>query len=334
MVSCNSTWCPPANTPCDSSSPCDFGCARQCGFNAGADVLYWTVCQSDLDFAADSTTTDDPPDLLGLGDTHFLDYDWCPGVRGYFGIEILGVGLTGGYTWIKNKATGYKDYTNVDAVLVASLLHPNTGLADATIADGVLDSWYQDAELVFSKEVEFCDDKLILRPFIGARWVKIKQDLEVTYEGGDFVDNAEQVRWDSTVSGYGAHAGFELFYRWVCGIGMYGKVAGSVIGADTDIEHLQVSLDSSGNDLIPPTIQITEHQHVCVPGYQVQAGFTWGYCCSDRYYFRFRLGYEFNQWLNIPEVRRYHFENVAVSDAATDGHFALHGGTFGFDLRF
>lgn len=333
------TTCEYVDRPCDSqdkwrSYACDYGCNSRCGFNAGVDFLYWTACQDRLDFAVDHATADDPPTLLGTGDTHFLHYDWSPGVRAYLGVEVLGFGVRGQYTWIETKADGSKDYTDLDSVLVASLLHPSTGLTDATIAYGSQNLWYESADLLFSREAEFCDQKLILRPFIGANWMRIKQELEVTYEGEDFIDNPEQVRWDSTLSGPGAIAGFELFYRWLCGIGMYGKLAASITGAVIDNEHVQVALDSTGADIPPPQIQLEETQRICVPGYQLEAGITWDSCCWACYNIRFRLCYEFNQWLNTPQLRRYHFENEGVSNAATDGSIALHGGTFGIDLRF
>lgn len=349
---CGKSWlstspCPPVTThtywdytPCNTasnqwkSSPCEYGCNNRCGFNAGIDYLYWTVCQNNLDFSVDHTIADDPPTLLGTGKTHFLKYGWSSGVRAYLGLELLGFEIRGQYTWIENKAKETKDYTDTDAVLVASLLHPNTGLANARIAQGLQDLWYETADLLFSREMEFFDYKLILRPFIGAKWMRIKQKLKVTYEEEDFAENPEQIRWNSTLSGPGAHAGFELFYRWVSGLGMYGQLAGSVIGAVVDNHHIQVSLDENGADVTPPRIQLKETQRLCVPGYQLEAGITWDMCCLNNYNIRFRFCYELNQWLNTPEVRRYHYENEGVSSAATDGSIALHGATFGIDLRF
>lgn len=345
---CNGSWLSTPSSSCNAScsqprssqylyqrsSPCDFGCSDRGGLNFGADFLYWTTCQDNLDYAVDHSTEDGAPILLGEKDTHFIDYDWCPGVRGYFGLELCGFAVTGQYTWIKNRANGYKNYTNENAVLIASLLHPESDTRQAAIATGLQDLWYQAADLLFSKEIEFCDDKLILRPFIGPRWMKIDQKQKVTYEGEEFAANSEQVRWESSVCGVGVLVGADLFYRWVCGFGMFGQLAGTVVGGRTENEQIQVSLDSSGNDVDPPRISLEEKQNVCIPGYQLQAGITWDTCCCDSLYIRFRFCYEFNQWLNTPEVRRYHYQNAGVSNAATDGSIALHGGTFGFDVRF
>lgn len=334
--SCNVYCSQPKKSQCThwKSSPCDLGCSNRGGVNFGADFLYWTTCQENLDYAVDHATDIGAPLLLGDKHTHFLEYEWSPGVRGYLGLELCGFAITGQYAWFKNRAEGYKDFTNEEAVLVASLLHPNTNLRDASIAYGLQDLWYQAADLLFSKEIEFCDDKLILRPFVGPRWIKIKQEQKVTYEGEDFVDNAEYVSWESSVSGVGVHVGADLYYRWVCGFGMFGQLAGTVVGGRTDNTQVQVSLDSSGNAIDPPSIYLDEKQNVCIPGYQLQAGFTWETCCCDSMFIRFRFCYEFNQWLNTPEIRRYHYQNEGVSNAATDGSIALHGGTFGFDLRF
>ena len=115
---------------------------------------------------------------------------------------------------------------------------------------------------------------------------------------------------------------------------MFGQMAGTVVGGESDIEHIQASLDTNGSDIEPQRIYLNDKQNVCIPGYQLQAGITWDTCCCDSLYIRFRFCYEFNQWLNTSEVRRYHSQNSGVSNAAADGSIALHGGTFGFDVRF
>ena len=315
---------------CGKISSCEYGCTSRCGFNAGLDLLYWTACQDNLDFAVDHTDSEGSPALLGAGSTHFLDYEWSPGVRGYFGFDFLGFGVRGQYTWIKNKAKKELDNTP----LIASLLHPDTGISRANAALGSQDLWHQSAELLFSRETEFCDQKLILRPFIGAKWISLRQKLTVTYAGEDFDPNRELVRWDSTLSGPGAVAGVELFYRWMYGFGLFGKLSGSVVNARIENTHVQVPVDANGQEIFPPRIQLSENQRLTVPGYQMETGITWDMCRLDCYTVRFRICYEFTQWLNTPGLRRYHYANEGESHAATDGSIALHGGTFGIDLRF
>ncbi len=339
-ANCEGSWCSTpiirnANTCITKHrSPCERGCSQQSGFFFGADGLYWTTYQTNLDYAVDFNNGTEASEILGPGNTHFLEYNWCGGIRGYLGFKTCGFDTIVTYTWIRNDARGKKNTEESDTDLKASLLHPSTGLSDAELAYGRLDLTYETLDVLLGREVDFCDNKMLVHPFVGLRMMKIKQDEKVTYEGEDFVDAPEQVRWDSTLEGIGIHAGVDLYYTWKCGIGFYGVTGASLLASKADDKHWQYTLDENGDPIDPPRIDLKNQQDLVIPGYHLQAGIAWESCCNDCWYVRFRIGYEFNQWLRTPQLKRYHYNNDGVSNSSTSGNIALHGGTFGFDLRF
>lgn len=339
-ANCEGSWCAtPIITNANSCfgkqrSPCDLGCSQNNGFYFGVDGLYWTTYQTNLDYSVDFNNGSEATEILGPGKTHFLEYNWCGGVRGHLGFQACGFDTTVTYTWIQNDARGKKDTDDSDTDLKASLLHPSTGLSDADEAYGRLDLTYETLDILFGRQVDFCDKKMLFHPFVGVRMMKIKQDEKVTYEGEDFVDAPEQVRWKSTLEGVGLHAGFDLFYQWQCGIGLYGITGASLLASKADDKHWQYTLDENGDEVDPPSINLKSRQDLVIPGYHLQAGISWDTCCNDCWFVRFKIGYEFNQWFRTPQLRRYHYNNDGVSNSSTSGNIALHGGTFGFDIRF
>ena len=56
-------------------------CYNDCLFYFGAEGLWWTVCQTNLDFGVDVSSEDENTrdKLVGSGSHHYLDYDWKAG---------------------------------------------------------------------------------------------------------------------------------------------------------------------------------------------------------------------------------------------------------------
>ncbi|NGX42834.1 MAG: hypothetical protein K940chlam7_01122 [Chlamydiae bacterium] len=317
-----------------------------CHVYYGGELLYWTILQSNLDYAVDVDATDSADEILGPKRTHFLDFDWRCGVRGWIGWNSgcdWDTKLT--YTYYKNRARGRETAKDDDTDLLASLLHPSTGKKIAEKATGRNDFEYQTIDLLLGRIQCFCEKSFVLHHFFGVRALRIKQDEQVTYKGGDFVLNSSaphinntnstpaRVKWDSKVEGIGIHAGMEMQYRMRCGLGLYGTFAGSVLGSKTRNRHLQVVLDNI-KEVTSTEISLREKQSLLLPGYNLTTGIGWDWCCGCCLYGNFKLGYEFNQWFDIPQIRRYHFNNEGVSNSASSGKVGFHGATFRAELYF
>lgn len=304
-----------------------------CHLFYGAQGLYWTTCQSDLNYAVDFDPSDSDA-ILGEGKTHFLEYDdWKGGVRGWFGWNwAYGWDLKIAYTYFCDEAKGKADTDNQTIDLKASLFHPDSDEEIAESASGKLDLEYQTLDVIFGKVICFCDDTVVLHPFFGARGLRLNQLLKVLYEDEDF-DTPGQVKWDSDVKAAGLHAGLDMQYRWKYGWGIYGGFGGSLLASRSDNKHKQRILDEDGK-VTSTEIDLKEQQWVSLPGFNVAAGVSWDWCCGKCLLFKVKVGYEFNKWFNTQQIRRYHQGNEGVSSENTSGNIGLHGATFSAEIYF
>jgi len=334
---CNSNSC---DSGCQTNDPycyaCNQVCPDECHFFLGAEGLWWTACENDLDFAADFDAA--TADILGVGKIHFADYDWNWGVRGWMGWNwCCGWDATVSYTWFKTDGDKFVDTTEEDISLIASTLHPDTGLTTADTATITLDLKYQAANALFGRTVNFCGDTLVLHPFIGFHGIILEQEQVYLYEGGDFGTGSTatpaRVTWDSKLKGAGLIGGADFNFSSSCGLGILGSIGGSVLASKADVEHLQEILDITGN-VNETDIALDEDQCICVPGLHVKAGFGWDFDCGGCLLMELHVLYEFNSYFNTPHLRRYSFNNVAVSSSGTSGNVTLQGITVGASIFF
>ncbi len=309
-----------------------------CHLFYGAEALYWTINQSDLDYAVDLDPANEDT-ILGQGKTHFLDYDWDFGVRVWFGWNWShGWDLKLAYTHYANETKRKTDFSGDALVLKPALLHPETVEGIADLASGKIHLEYQTADAIFGKVICFCNNQFVLHPFFGARGLRLEQLLKALYKGGDFVDELEnstpgQVKWNSGTIAGGIRAGMDLNLRGEWGLGLYGSFAGSILASRIDNKHKQRTLDSTG-DVLSTEIDLKEKQWLSLPGFDVACGLSWDFCCNGCIYYKFKLGYEFNKWFDIQQIRRYHAGNEGVSSNNTSCNLGLHGGIFSAEIYF
>nr|NGX42835.1 hypothetical protein [Chlamydiota bacterium] len=129
------------------------------------------------------------------------------------------------------------------------------------------------------------------------------------------------------------HAGLDMLYRLHCGFGFYGSFAGSILASHTDVHHLQSTLNDKGKS-ISTEINLKERQDIMVPGCHLTAGLSWDACCGKCMSFKVKLGYEFNNWFDVPQLRRYHFNNEGISNSATSSDVGVHGATLYADFTY
>ena len=165
-------------------TPYSSGCLQQndgaCHLFYGIEGLYWTVSQSDLNYAVEIDPSNSDA-ILGKGKTHFLEYkDWKPGVRGWMGWNwAYGWDLKVGYTYFSNEAKGRVDTENKTIDLKASLFHPDSEEKIAEEASGKLKLDYHTVDVIFGKILCFCDYTVVLNTSIfWSSWFKTKPTSE------------------------------------------------------------------------------------------------------------------------------------------------------------
>lgn len=321
---------------------CEQFCPDECHFFIGAEGLYWTVCDNDLDFAVDF---DHSKTKILDGHTHFADYDWRWGARVWIGWNwCCGWDSTICYTWYRGKRDKTIDRRDQDTCLKASLLHPSTELSYAKKASSDLELKYQTLDLLFGRTVTYCENSLVLRPYFGARGLYLNQEQEVIYEGGDFdasppgyigdqYATPARVTWESKLKVGGLTAGVDMDYRWCSGFGIYGSLGASILAGHTDNDHLQVLLDST-DAIISKHIDLDHDHCIAIPGIHLQGGVNYHWSCGECLLMKFHILYEFNQYCNTPHLRRYSYGNEGVSSSGSAGNIALHGITVGGEIFF
>lgn len=295
----------------------------------GAEGLWWTACQQDLEFAVDVSATNDT-ELVGPGKTHSLDYEWRGGVRGFLGFDgCSGWDIRGVYTWFKADATSHVSHNN----LLASWAHPGGIGFNALSATASQHMTYQTADILVAREITFFPLTFSLEPFVGVRGMKLKQHISAVYEGDDFAVNPQQINFESDLKAIGLLVGLHMRNNMLCGIGLYGDFAGSALYGKGDCKQNQLSLNEFG-DVVDTIVQIKDDRSRIIPGYHLRAGMDWLFevCCLSVY---IQAGYEFNQWFNTPILTRF-YDNVhhGVSSTSGKGELTIHGATLSASVRF
>lgn len=327
-----------ANVYSGRCHPCQ---ENDCGFYAGGDLLYWTVNQSELDYAVDNEDSDHGN--LGKGKVHYLDFDWDVGFRLFAGYH-LGWDCwdaTVVYTHFCEEATG-SDKTSHEQDLVPTLEPPDADVEVVDRAKGDNDLDYDVLDLVFTRP--FCVSECsVLHPFFGVRGLWLDQCLKVKYSGGTIEDSGfdkDVIENDSEYRAVGLRAGLGYSVKICEGFGLHADVSGSALAGRTD-DHQRVRR-FDGSEVDSDDIDIKDRQYTSLFGFQIGVGATYEACLCDCA-IMLGLGYEMNQWLNTPRLRRWadgghSGENEGfsrgVTMSATDGNLLLHGLTARVSVEF
>jgi hypothetical protein len=305
---------------------CAEPCNDLCGFFFGAEGLYWTACQDNLEYASD---INGEPFLVGPGKTHSLHYDWKGGVRGWLGWHCDGGEGRFVYTWIKNEADGHKhSEDNID--LIALLVHPGTNQSIASFASGENEFEYQTLDMLFGNNLSYCCNKIFIHPFYGVRALKIRQDFSMVYSGLDF-ETPTIITARSLLKAAGVNAGVDFQYTIFKHLGVYGGFGGSILAGRIESHQKQFSV----GELLFREVDLDDDLRVCVPGYQISAGLTWYIHCHRYFTFLLSAGYEFSHWFRVPTTRRFYDDvNHGVSGSVRKGEMTLHGATLSIVFAF
>jgi hypothetical protein len=310
------------------------GCCIGPSLYIGAEGLWWTVYQEDLEFAVDVSSNDENI-LVGPGKTHSLDYGWRGGARGFIGFDgYCGWDIRGVYTWYKADPFSHVTHDNDEQLLLASWAHPGGVGFEAEIATASQHFTYQTADLLFAREVTFSCLAFTLEPFVGVRGLRLKQKVSVDYEGADFIENPQQINFESDLKAIGLLVGLHMRNNIFCGLGLYGDLAASALYGKSDFKQNQLSLNTLG-EVVDTVVDFEDENHGRVlPGCHLRAGMDW-LIETSCFFVHIQAGYEFNHWFNTPAVTRF-FDDVnhGVSSSSRKGELTLHGATLSLSIRF
>jgi hypothetical protein len=144
---------------------------------------------------------------------------------------------------------------------------------------------------------------LAVRPFIGLRYVSLKQHADINYNGGSwaaittaFAQPAlnDEVDLQNDYRGVGLRAGLDTQWNFGCGWALYGDLAASIIYGRFRVDHEEVITPANLTARTPTVVvDTTEHLRAARPILDLALGVQWSTMfCSCKYGFTGMFGYE------------------------------------------
>lgn len=310
---------------CHPYFPCGSESCFIDDFSVAIDFLWWKPCIDDLVCATICFEEDNKTRIEYKG----ICPSWEPGVRVILGRPCFYCdwGFVGSYLYLQSN-----DYCKIkrEGKVSCPLIHGHfTSGYKATLCDSVKGDWefiYQEADALITYDMSCCNPCHLFQPFVGIAALWLQQELEIK-----LYDHYSQgkIRWDSDFWGVGLRAGVEYQYLFSKCLRFFTLVHGTMLVGNPDNEMYQ---------LFDSELEIIDDDCcLFIPGYHIGVGFIFDTCICD-VGFSLRLGYEFLDWLNLPNHRIFCGDNNAVegghacsSNVRTLG---FHGAHFGLAVTF
>jgi len=319
---CNSCECAPecfCNFP--NYNPCCTGVGD--GFQLTLEFLWWKPCFSDLDYGMKFDTATVGNNRT-CGNYLYPGHQFSPGLRVGLDLDNVWCGwdLMFHYEWVQEKAR--REDNNNTGLLVSTLFHG--GFNDDVTAQTLNTSHkfqYQTFDILLGQD--FCVSPChYFVPFFGFQGVKLDQTWKslATEVSGELTETAD-LRWDSTYEGLGLAVGVGYHYRLSCIEFFTDAKLMAVRGCNVSRYQLNESYGAT------PTVKhhvFKTDDTACSPGLHLQAGinYVYEYCGTELV---FTLGYEFVNWFNMPQVRRFTDSgtDIGISSSPNSSGIGFHG---------
>lgn len=327
---------------CNYVDSCSYGCDRQCSIEIGAEFLYRKVCLDEFNWAfARTETTEANVTSIDLSYER-LCLDDEPGVRAWLGFQPAGkesLGIYFGYVYLSGSKNDsiQQSFGNTigTTVMHYGLFQESAGFTDIAV------DWrnqYHEGEVVLGSSA-FCGKNHVFLPYFGAAGIYLEQKFALDLSDPDlvFAGDAGAVDWESQYWGVGLRFGSHYKYQLGSCLAFIGRFNASLLVGENKFHNFQSVIFSSEAEELRLNISGKNKCHV-VPGYSLGAGFAiepeiCGCTLS------LRVGYEFNEWYNIPKHRTFSGEStvdgeVAYSDSASNRTWGSHGLFAGLSFAF
>lgn len=318
-----------------------------CCFEAGADFLWWKQSADNLDFGFSSRSVpcECPTEkgktreaTTGVYMINTLCPKWKPGVRAQFSIRnfLSNANLRGSYVFIRHSDEG-----SFSGSAVTSLIPTNRRFE---IVGSNWSSTYQAADLLFTFPI--CSNPCFnAMPFFGVEGIYLRQQMNTVLSNPFDYYQASQVdgHFKGDVWGVGIKVGTDYEYNLISCLKIFGRGSLSMVSGEPTIKHWfqrGVTEDDQSFEACyeKPKIEICENgcTHM-MPGFQLQIGTRYLVsiyrCAVDLH-----IGYEFVEWLNVPNTRHFIGEIFSdrplVSTTRTGRNLGFNGLFFGANFAF
>lgn len=321
--------------------PMDLGLNCPRDFYIHVDGLAFQAKQDGMDFAIEDTTTVTglPTAPITYGkvfgfSNNNSNWDYNPGMRfgvGFF-LDHDAWNIDFDWTWVN--ITNYK---HADASPSGSVLVPLWVLGTGTPATpGAAPNIYgPHASAVWKADYNTLDISLgkpyhvsryvVFNPFFGVRAGWIDQHFSVDYGGLESSANRTIHHGDNDFWGVGLRTGMNT--DWIVGKGwcLFANVSASMLASKFEI-HQNMNTPTVGGTA-GDGFDLKHDYYQNVPNMELAVGISWNkYFDKNRYRFGIRAAYEFIQWWDQLNMRRFYDGAPGYSnDVVSRGNLTLNG---------
>ncbi len=318
-------------TAYDGYSNCYDDCCDCYDFEIYADWLYWSVRRADLDFAVNYDASTTPEEAIGNVYEICPDYDSGFRVGGRVGCDDLY--LEGIYTYYDTNSSRRAEGTLAGTRDVP----PNAGLLPGAVlaARSTYDVNYQTGDLLVGYELGCdCFEASI---FGGFKYAHIDQCLGTRYADTVLFDTlVDKVIQDVMVNAYGIDFGLGASYT-LCGcFELFGRASVDILAADVERKY-RLESATTGADFVT-SVNLDDSCWRMASALNVQLGLGYDFtldclCCLQ---VNLAVGYEFHQWLGLPDFLDYQasIDDDGAAITVTNVTFDRHLQSLGFDGLF
>jgi hypothetical protein len=295
----------------------DLNCPRDFYFHV--DGLAFQAKQDGMDFSIQNSNTVAAGNPIGHGRVNGFssddsDWDYNPGVRVGLGFYLDHDAWCIDLNWTWLHVTNYaRGNTSIATGSVAPLWLLGSGTPAAQVGADSSANWeakYNTIDLRLTKPY-YVSRYLVVNPHFGLRGGWIDQHFSVDYSGTSAsartVHHGENDFW-----GIGTRAGIDT--DWILGKGwaLFGNIAASMLFGKFEIDqNLTIPSVGTGFDINHDFYQNT-------PNFEIVLGLGWGmHFNKHRNHVGLRAAYEFHEWFDQLNLRKFTSGSVGTPTAAT-----------------
>lgn len=254
------------------------------------------------------------------------DYDFNAGLRVGMGFLFSDDRWNCDIVWTFLKITDSKGIQlSGQSVLNPLWLFPSVNQTNQTL-HAVWESNFNLLDFRMGKAFQI-SRSLIANPHLGGRIAFLDQHFSVQYGGFYGATRGAISHNDNDFSGLGLRGGLDTEWKLCPDLAFFGNIASALMWGHFEIAQNLAQGVSSGYDL-------TQNMNQNIPNLEIAMGISWSHSFNrDQFRLDTRLGYEFQQWWDMNQLRRFYTSNPGFPNAqVTRNNFTLNGLSLRFEV--
>lgn len=297
-------------------------------FSLYADALALQAKEGGLEFAIEDASATQPylhnGEVKGFSKKH-SDYDFNPGLR--IGMHFLfgDDRWNSDITWTFVKITNSKSvYSPSNGVLIPLWLIPEANSTNQTL-HATWESNFNVLDFRLGKSF-LISQSFIANPHFGGRLAFVDQHFSVNYGGYYGVTRGAVSHNDNDFAGLGLRGGVETEWKLSPSWALIGNLAGAILWGHFEVDQNLIQGVTEG-------YTVTHDLNQNIPNVEMALGVSWARSFRrDQFRLNARLTYEFHEWWDMLQLRRFYFGGPNYPNAAvTRNNFTMNG--FAFRLQ-